>query len=71
MFRASDGFLVLTLNGDNAANTFYSELTDGVAQIDIQADQSVTFELVFANEAGSQFSINGGLDVLFDKEAKP
>jgi hypothetical protein len=71
MFRASEGFLVLTLNGDNAANTFYSELTDGVAQIDIQADQSVTFELVFANEAGSQFSINGGLDVLFDKEAKP
>lgn len=73
MFRSSGGGMMkLTVSGDNSASVpFYSRLPDGITQIDVRADQSVMIDFTFENEAGSQFSIEGGLDILLEKEKKP
>ena len=75
LFRGVDGVVNVTVRaGNNRAYSrkqVFSSQDDGFTSVLFRVNQARVFEIMFENVAGGQFGINGGVDILWEKENKP
>lgn len=75
LFRGVDGIVNVTVRAGNNRSydkkRVFSAVEDGFTSVKIAVNLSRVFEIMFENEAGGQFGISGGIDVLWEKENRP
>jgi len=75
MFRGVDGVVNVTVRAGNnrayARRQIFGSADDGFTSVQFRVDKARVFEFLFENEAGGGFGIDGGIDVLWEKENKP
>ena len=72
--RCSPGSnVIVKVRADDATRTVPRRVFDvksGYTKFDFNADWARVFSVEFRNENGGQFSINGGIDVMYEKEER-
>lgn len=75
LFRGTDGVVNVTVRAGNNRSfdkkRVFAAAEDGFTSTRIAVNLSRVFEIMFENEAGGQFGINGGIDILWEKEKRP